>query len=60
MITEQQKLDLLLKAEGATILGITPGDRDDVTPEEVAKAIRKSILAVRKNSSSLRDVDLSI
>lgn len=46
-MNEIEKLELLLKADGLTIGGITLGDTPS-SSEEIAKAIRKSLIALRR------------
>ncbi len=58
MITEQEKLDLLLDHTNSEVLGITPGENfNECTPEKSAKEIRKALLQVRKGLAT--PVDLS-
>lgn len=45
MITEVEKLELVLKGLGCELGGMTLGEKES-TPEEIARAIRKSIISV--------------
>lgn len=51
-----EKLEKLLIREGAELRGLTLGDSES-TPEEIARAVRASILAVKRGKG--RDIDLS-
>ena len=55
-MTEIEKLELLLKGLGAELVGVTLGEEES-TPEDIARAIRKSLIAGRRGK--WRDIDLS-
>lgn len=56
--TEREKLTLLLKGRGLSIVDITPGpEAHTQSADQLARAIRKSIIAVMRGEC--RDVDLS-
>lgn len=59
MITEQKKLELLLGGLNAQLLGFSAGE-DALSDEEMARVIRKSIIAIRRQEpGAFREIDLS-
>lgn len=57
-LTEIEKLELVVEKLGVQIGGVTLGDKAS-TPEELAREMRKAILAVRKGNSTPIDLDES-
>ena len=57
MYTEVEKLTLALDGWGATVSGITINEESNPTAEQVARAVRKAIISVRRGEG--RDIDLT-